>query len=80
LWVTFPERATPGASLLLVVDDEISEPKLIRKLACCFTRIDQGEKVAMLRGADPVAKKRLWFLMGWTGEWPVRAQPFPWVD
>jgi 4-amino-4-deoxy-L-arabinose transferase-like glycosyltransferase len=80
MWGTFPERAAPGASLLLVVDDEISEPKLIRKLACCFTRIDQGEKVAMLRGNDPVAKKRLWFLMGWTGEWPLRAQPFPWVD
>lgn len=79
LWGTFPERATPGAAMLLVLDDEISEPKIIRKLNCCF-RIDMGEKIAMMRGNEIVAKKRVWFLYGWSGEWPLRAQPFPWVD
>jgi 4-amino-4-deoxy-L-arabinose transferase-like glycosyltransferase len=80
LWGTFPERAAPNASLILVLDDEPGEPRAIRKLTCCFRRIDQGESVALVRGENVAARKRLWFLQGWTGEWPRRDQPFPWVD
>ena len=80
LWGTFPERAEAGASLMLVLDDERTEPRVIRKLLCCFQRIDQGESVALVRGEDVAARKRLWFLQGWNGEWPRRDQPFPWID
>lgn len=80
LWDTFKGSAKIGASILLVLDDEVAEPKLIQKLGCCFQRIDQGERVAMVRDGALVSRKRLWFLGVWNGEWPTRAQPFPWTD
>ena len=80
LWDTFKGSAKIGASILLVLDDEVAEPKLIQKLNCCFQRIDQGERVAMVRDGALIARKRLWFLGVWNGEWPTRAQPFPWTD
>ena len=78
LWVTFSEHAAPGAALILVLDEQKGEPREIRKLACCF-HIDSGESVALMRGDDPVTRKRLWFLSRWNGEWPLRNQPFPWT-
>ena len=80
LWDTFNVKATGGASLVLVLDDEPSEPRAIRKLTCCFQRIDRGEGVALTRGDQTSARKRLWFLQGWNGQWPRRDQPFPWVE
>ena len=79
LWRTFPERGTPGATVLLVLDDESQEPPLIHKLSCCF-HIDQGESVALMRRDELVSRKRLWLLSSWNGEWPHREQPFPWTD
>lgn len=79
LWSTFDEVASPGAGMILVLDDENGEPREIRKLACCF-HIDPGESVALMRGDSFVARKRLWFLSQWNGEWPLRAQPFPWTQ
>ena len=79
LWTTFQERAGAGAGMILVLDEEKGEPKEIRKLACCF-HVDPGESVALMRGDDFVARKRLWFLSQWNGEWPLRAQPFPWTQ
>ncbi len=80
LWQTFPRSAGPGASLLIVLDDESKEPRAIRKLSCCFRRIDEGEGVALVRRDEIVSRKRIWYLSGWTGEWPKRDQPFPWTD
>jgi 4-amino-4-deoxy-L-arabinose transferase-like glycosyltransferase len=77
---TFTDRAKPGDAILLVLDEEPSEPKEIRKLACCFRRIDQREMVALVRGDGVVTRKRLWFLREWTGDWPLRTQPFPWIN
>ena len=79
LWRTFPERASAGSSLLLVLDDESEEPPAIRKLSCCF-HIDQGESVALMRRGQVVTRKRLWLLSSWNGGWPRREQPFPWTD
>ena len=80
LWGTFPERAAGGASLLLVLDDERVEPRVIYKLSCCFQSISQGESVALVRGENVSARKRIWYLEGWNGSWPRRDQPFPWVE
>ena len=33
-----------------------------------------------MRGDSFVTRKRLWFLSQWNGEWPLRAQPFPWTQ
>ncbi len=80
LWKTFTDSAHVGASLLLVLDDELGEPKIIKKLSCCFARSDMKEGVALLRDGALVSRKRLWFLGQWNGDWPPRAQPFPWTD
>jgi 4-amino-4-deoxy-L-arabinose transferase-like glycosyltransferase len=77
LWGTFPERARLGAVLLLVLDDEPSDPRVIRKLAPCFQRVDAQESVALVRRGDVVARKRIWILQGWNGDWPRRDQQFP---
>jgi 4-amino-4-deoxy-L-arabinose transferase-like glycosyltransferase len=79
LWVTFNERAGLGAGMILVLDDQKGEPREIRKLSCCF-HVDPGESVALMRGDSFVTRKRLWFLSQWNGEWPARAQPFPWTQ
>ncbi|MFI5312119.1 MAG: ArnT family glycosyltransferase [Gemmatimonadales bacterium] len=79
LWNTFRERAQRGASILLVLDDEHDEPRVIRKLTCCF-HIDALESVALVRREAVSARKRLWLLSEWNGEWPRRDQPFPWTD
>jgi 4-amino-4-deoxy-L-arabinose transferase-like glycosyltransferase len=79
LWGTFPERAARGAALLLVLDDEHDEPRVIRKLTCCF-HIDAQESVALVRRDAVSARKRIWLLSAWNGEWPRRDQPFPWTD
>jgi 4-amino-4-deoxy-L-arabinose transferase-like glycosyltransferase len=79
LWPTFSDQAGPGASLILVLDEENGQPREIRKLACCF-HIDPGESVALMRRDSFVARKRLWFLSNWNGEWPLRTQPFPWTQ
>ncbi len=80
LWGTFAERAPAGASMLLVLDDEPTDPRVIRKLTCCFRRIDARESVALVRRGATSSRKRLWFLSGWNGEWPRRDQPFPWTE
>ncbi len=79
LFPQFAETATPGAALIVLLDEEINRPEVIRKLGCCF-RVYQGERVAQLRGTELVSQKRLWLLTDWNGEWPSRAQPFPWID
>jgi 4-amino-4-deoxy-L-arabinose transferase-like glycosyltransferase len=79
LWSTFPETAQQGAALMVLLDEEVNRPEVIRKLSCCF-RVYQGERVAQLRGTELVSQKRLWLLTDWSGEWPSRAQPFPWID
>ena len=74
LWPTFRDRAEAGAVLLLVLDDQPDEPRVIRRLSCCFARIDQSESAALMRGDEAVTRKRLWVLTGWSGGWPVREQ------
>lgn len=66
-----------GASVILVLDDQRDEPRAIRKLSCCFARIDESEGVALMRGDDSAQRKRVWILIGRRDGWPGRDQPFP---
>ncbi len=77
LWSQFKDDAPLGATLILLLDDEDDEPRAIRKLACCFARIDESEGVSLMRAGQVVQKKRLWILRGKHDGWPVRDQPFP---
>jgi 4-amino-4-deoxy-L-arabinose transferase-like glycosyltransferase len=77
LWSQFKDDAPLGATLILVLDQEEGEPRAIRKLSCCFNRIDESEGVALMRGNDVVQRKRVWILRGKHDGWPTRDQPFP---
>ena len=77
LWPQFRDDAPLGATLILVLDDERTEPRVIRKLACCFARIDESEGVSLMRGSSLIERKRIWILTGKRDGWPTRDQPFP---
>jgi hypothetical protein len=77
LWTQFKDDAPLGSTLILVLDDERNEPRVIRKLSCCFARIDQSEGVSLMRGSSLIERKRIWILTGKRDGWPVRDQPFP---
>ena len=77
LWPKFYDEAPLGSTLILVLDDERTEPRVIRKLSCCFARIDESEGVMLMRGASLVEKKRVWILFGKKDGVPPRDQPFP---
>ncbi len=77
LWSQFRDDASLGSTLILLLDDEPDEPRVIRKLACCFARIDESEGVSLMRAGALVQRKRIWILSGRRDGWPVRDQPFP---
>lgn len=75
LWEQFQDVAPLGATLILVLDDQRDEPRVIRKLSCCFARIDESEGVSLMRSGSIVQRKRIWILTGKTDGWPSRDQP-----
>ena len=77
LWPQFRDEAPLGATLILVLDDDRTEPRVIRKLSCCFARIDESEGVSLMRGSSLIERKRIWILSGKRDGWPTRDQPFP---
>jgi 4-amino-4-deoxy-L-arabinose transferase-like glycosyltransferase len=77
LWPLLADQAPLGSTVLLVLDDARDEPRAIRKLSCCFSRIDESEGVALMRGGDVVARKRIWILSGKNDGWPTRDQAVP---
>jgi 4-amino-4-deoxy-L-arabinose transferase-like glycosyltransferase len=77
LWSQLANDAPLGSSVVLLLDDEDDEPRVIRKLACCFVRIDESEGVSLMRAGELVQRKRIWILTGRRDGWPTRDQPFP---
>ncbi|MCC7195709.1 MAG: glycosyltransferase family 39 protein [Gemmatimonadaceae bacterium] len=75
LWSQLRDDAPLGSAVVLLLDDEDDEPRVIRKLGCCFTRIDESEGVSLMRGDEVVKRKRIWILTGRSDGWPLRDQP-----
>jgi hypothetical protein len=73
LWPSFPDRAQPGDSLILVVDDVIGIHPAAEMLASHFGSMRQGEQVPIFRNSELVKNLRIWLLDGWRGTWPRRA-------
>lgn len=75
LWPGFPERASAGDDLLLVLVDRPADrpDPVLASLAPYFGSVEQGELVAMRRGTMPVSARRLWLLRDWRGAWPEPA-------
>jgi 4-amino-4-deoxy-L-arabinose transferase-like glycosyltransferase len=73
LWPSFPDRAQPGDTLLLVVDDVSGIHPVAETLAAHFALLREGERVSISRDGELVKSLRIWFLDGWRGTWPQRA-------
>ena len=73
LWPSYPDRAQPGDSLILVVDDVIGIHPSAETLASHFASMRQGARVPLSRDGELVKNLRIWHLDGWRGTWPRRA-------
>jgi 4-amino-4-deoxy-L-arabinose transferase-like glycosyltransferase len=73
LWPSFPDRAQPGDSLILVVDDVTGIHPAAEALASHFASMRQGGRIPLSRDGELVKNLRIWLLDGWRGTWPKRA-------
>jgi hypothetical protein len=73
LWPSFPDRAQPGDSLILVVDDVTGIHPVAEALASHFSSMRQGGRISLSRDGELVKNLRIWLLDGWRGTWPKRA-------
>jgi 4-amino-4-deoxy-L-arabinose transferase-like glycosyltransferase len=70
LWPIFPERATAGDAMILVLDEVADVHPTLAALLPHFSSVERGAMVTLARGGDPVKYLRIWVLDGWRGTWP----------
>jgi 4-amino-4-deoxy-L-arabinose transferase-like glycosyltransferase len=77
LWPRFHERAHAGDRLVLVLGlfTTAAADPVIARLAPHFQRVTLRETVALHRGAEVRAWRRVWVLDGWRGSWPSDQLP-----
>ena len=77
LWPRFGDRAREGDNLAIVVDESTEPEGAVKALAPYFARVERGPTITLERlqprgrPGTPVARRRLWLLLGWRGEWPA---------
>jgi hypothetical protein len=74
LWPGFPQRASPGDDLILVLDDSVEAP-IARELSPYFRRVTPGERVVAGGSKPTLVPKRIWLLECWQGGWPALNRP-----
>lgn len=74
LWPGFPQRASPGDALVLLLDErpEGKVHETAAELAPFFARVSRGSPAPLLRATDTVTTRRIWVLEGYRGGWPAR--------
>ncbi len=74
LWPRLTARASPGTSVVLVLDDlaesDAALPPAITALTPHFGRVERGARVVLARGDDEYGARRIWLLRDWQGGWP----------
>jgi undecaprenyl-diphosphatase len=76
LWPRFADRARPGDNLAMVVDESTEPEGPVKELLPYFARVERGPAITLERPrggvpGPPIAKRRLWLLLGWRGGWPA---------
>lgn len=75
LWPRFPERASRGDALVLVLDESPNMPPPIVALTPYFSHIDQGPPVVRFAHGLLLGRQRAWVLRDWRGGWPEQSTP-----
>jgi 4-amino-4-deoxy-L-arabinose transferase-like glycosyltransferase len=70
LWPAFPERAAPGATLVLALDESPESDIVQRALRPHFRDVRAGPLIELRRGDGVIGSRRVWILEGWLGDWP----------
>jgi hypothetical protein len=79
-WPQFADVARPGDRMLLVINEEGADPKVVLgALGPHFGKVERGElierRMPALDGQGEVFnRKRIWLLSGWLGTWPDEAR------
>lgn len=71
-WPGFPQRATAGDALLLVLD-QVGDARVhptVELLRGHFAQARRGESFVVTRHGEPLRAVQLWILDGWRGTWP----------
>jgi len=76
LWPRFTSVARTGDNLVLAVDDGDAPHSTVMQLAPFFAGVHKGELVTFRRGAGVIGTRRLWLLVGWSGQ-PLPSAPAP---
>jgi 4-amino-4-deoxy-L-arabinose transferase-like glycosyltransferase len=71
IWPRFQDRASAGATLVLVVPDTSAAPALVDSLRPHFAAATPGPLVAVTYRGDTLTLRRPWTLSGWRGTWPA---------
>ncbi len=71
LWPRFPDLASRGDNLVLLLDDTREPHATVRALTPYFDAVVRGDSVVLRRAGSAVATRRLWTLFGWRGGWPA---------
>ncbi|MGH7618916.1 MAG: glycosyltransferase family 39 protein, partial [Gemmatimonadaceae bacterium] len=74
LWPRFSSVVKPGDNLVLAVDDGDEPHAAVKILAPYFAEVRKADLVTMRRGTGVVGTRRLWVLIGWSGQ-PLPAAP-----
>jgi 4-amino-4-deoxy-L-arabinose transferase-like glycosyltransferase len=70
LWPSFADEARVGDALVAVLDTGSTEAELSRVLLPYFASATARATIALTRGTDTVAVRRVWLFAGWHGAWP----------
>lgn len=73
-WPGFPQRATTGDALVLVLD-QVGESRTHPTLAMLrdhFAQVKRGEAFVVTRHGEALRAVQIWILDGWRGTWPRR--------
>lgn len=70
LWPQFADLAQHGDALVLALDDSPAMHEVALRLAPHFAALERGAAVALARGGDAHATRRVYVLRGWSGGWP----------
>jgi len=71
IWPRFQDRASVGATLVLLVPDTSANPALVDSLRSHFAATEPGGLIAVVYRGDTLALRRPWTLREWRGTWPA---------